>query len=92
MQSNETMELLGLIRHFQQSMRSHLPLLEKEVNDLITRREQQPKVIEHLLDTLISLWSMSIGKEVFTRLLDYYQGIHPAHATAYKRYVEKIYG
>jgi hypothetical protein len=67
------------IQEFRKSIAAQLPALEMEVNGIIKRKEKDSKIIEHLLDTLLSLSTAGIAEDLFIRLLDYYKTID-AHA------------
>lgn len=71
------------IQTFQQSLQSHLPALESEINAIITNKEQNKNTLEYSLDTLISLTDMGVGNELFIKLLDYYKTIDAEGASFY---------
>ena len=64
-----------IIVDFQQSIVQHLPALEQEVNQLIQSKNNDKNSIENILDTLLSLIDMGMGKDLFIQLLEYYKTI-----------------
>jgi hypothetical protein len=70
-------QLKEIIQTFQQSLQSHLPALECEINAIITNKVQNKNTIEYNLDVLISLTDMGVGNELFIKLLDYYKTLMP---------------
>lgn len=76
-------EIIQLIQEFQQSVAAHLPALDKEVNSIIENKETDIKVIENLLDTLLSLTTAGIGEKLFIKLLEYYKTINKEYAAEY---------
>jgi hypothetical protein len=76
-------QLKEIIQTFQQSLQSHLPALECEINAIITNKEQNKNTIEYNLDVLISLTDMGVGNELFIKLLDYYKTIDTEGASFY---------
>lgn len=83
-------EIAKSILQFQQSIAAHLPALQEEVNNIIYRSEKDSKQIEYLLDTLLSLSTAGIGKDLFIRLLEYYKIISPEAAADYWRFFEEM--
>ena len=78
------------IQTFQKSLQSRLPALESEINAIITTKEQNKKNIEYSLDVLISLTDMSIGNELFIKLLDNYKTIDAERASFYWEEYDKM--
>jgi hypothetical protein len=76
-------QLNEIIQTFQQSLQSHLPALECEINAIITNKVQNKNTIEYNLDVLISLIDMGVGNELFIKLLDYYKTIDAEGASFY---------
>jgi hypothetical protein len=76
-------QLKEIIQTFQQSLQSHLPALECEINAIITNKVQNKNTIEYNLDVLISLIDMGVGNELFIKLLDYYKTIDAEGASFY---------
>jgi hypothetical protein len=76
-------QLKEIIQTFQQSLQSHLPALEGEINAIITNKVQNKNTIEYNLDVLISLTDMGVGNELFIKLLDYYKTIDAEGASFY---------
>lgn len=73
--SSETDALAQLILQFRRFAASRLPVLENEVNDIIARKETDGGSIELLLDILLSMLNIGIGRELFYRLHQYYKNI-----------------
>ena len=69
------------IKTFQQTLQSHLPALESEINAIITNKEQNKNNIEYSLDVLISLTDMGVGNDLFIKLLEYYKTIDAESAS-----------
>lgn len=76
-------EIGALIQSFNQSLQEHIPALENEVSQLINAKSTDVKIIEHYLDTLLSLAMTSIGEKLFVQLLDYYKTIDAEAALFY---------
>jgi len=76
-------QLKEIIQTFQQSLQSHLPALECEINAIITNKVQNKNTIEYNLDVLTSLTDMGVGNELFIKLLDYYKTIDAEGASFY---------
>lgn len=76
-------EIEGLIQSFNQSLQEHIPVLEKEVRQLIDAKSADAKTIEHYLDTLLLLTTHGIGEKLFVQLLDHYKTINPEAALFY---------
>jgi hypothetical protein len=76
-------QLKEIIQTFQQSLQSHLPELECEINAIIKNKVQNKNTIEYNLDVLISLIDMGVGNELFIKLLDYYKTIDAEGASFY---------
>jgi hypothetical protein len=76
-------QLKEIIQTFQQSLQSHLPAIEGEINAIITNKVQNKNTIEYNLDVLISLTDMGVGNELFIKLLDYYKTIDAEGASFY---------
>lgn len=66
-------DLVKLIESFNESLKAHLPVLESEVNRLIETRCKEGKMIEQVLDTLLSF--TGIADDLFIRLLEYYKTV-----------------
>ena len=71
------------IKTFQQTLQSHLPALESEINAIITNKEQNKNNIEYSLDVLISLTDINISNELFIKLLENYKTIDTERASFY---------
>ena len=52
-----------------------LPIIEKQVNDLIKRREKDPEVIQCLLEAVATLVKMGTGQVQYQRLHTYYTNV-----------------
>jgi len=70
-----TKDLVKIIREFNAHLEQQLPALEQEINAMITGKTKDSKIIEHYLDTLLSLANHGIGENLFIRLLEYYKTI-----------------
>lgn len=77
------------IETFQQTLKQHLPQLEEEINQLIASGNQDKNTIENTLDTMLSLTSMGVGKELFIKLLEYYKTIDAQGAMFYWNQYDK---
>ena len=75
MSEDLTKDLVEIIREFNAHLEQQLPALEQEINAMITGKTKDPKIIEHYLDTLLSLVSHGIGEKLLIRLLEYYKTI-----------------
>lgn len=83
-------EIIESIKLFQKSIAIHIPALKRETNNLIKRKEKDNSVIEHLLDSLLSLNMAGVDKDLFFRLLEYYRTINPIAAEDYLRFYKEI--
>lgn len=53
--SDKMSDIKQIIEQFNKGIKQRLPLMESEVDTLITNKSTDGKIIEHYLDTLISL-------------------------------------
>jgi hypothetical protein len=83
MDDNTFNSIKQLIKQFNDSMKQHLPLLEIEVNALISAKPADANAIEHCLDTLLSLTMHGLADDLFIRLLEFYKTIDAAVAEFY---------
>jgi hypothetical protein len=83
MEKDSIKELVEIIKEFNKRLQQHLPVLEQEINVLISGKISDPKVIENYLDTLLSLTMHGLGDALFIRLLEYYKPIDPDGANYY---------
>ena len=83
MKNDLLIEIKQLVDKFQLSMMENLPALENETNLLIQSNSRDTNTIERMLDTLLSLTSFGIGKDLFVKLLEYYKTIDPEGAAFY---------
>jgi hypothetical protein len=51
-------------------------VIEKEVEDLVDRKEKDLEIVESLLDIVLALMELGVGEELFIRLYSYYVGLH----------------
>ena len=68
-------ELAGLIQSFNERLAQQMPLLEDEIERLISSGNTENNTIENYLDTLLSLTMHGFGDALFIRLLEYYKTI-----------------
>ena len=68
-------ELVGLIKSFNEQLAQQIPLLEEEIERLISSGNKESNVIENYLDTLLSLTMHGFADALFIRLLEYYKTI-----------------
>ena len=68
-------EIAGLIRSFNERLAQQMPLLEDEIERLISSGNKENNTIENYLDTLLSLTMHGFGDTLFIRLLEYYKTI-----------------
>jgi hypothetical protein len=76
-------ELVGLIRSFNEHLAQQMPLLEDEIDGLISSGNKESNIIENYLDTLLSLTMHGFGDALFIRLLEYYKTINLEGAMFY---------
>jgi hypothetical protein len=76
-------EIAGLINSFNEQLAQQMPLLEDEINGLISSGETDNNTIENYLDTLLSLTMHGFGDALFIRLLEYYKTINLEGAMFY---------
>lgn len=81
--SDKMDDIKQIIEQFNKSIKQQLPLMESEVNTLITTKSTDSNAIEHCLDTLVSLTVHGIGDDLFIRLLEYYKIINVEAAAFY---------
>lgn len=87
--SDKMDDIKQIIEQFNKSIKQQLPLLESEVNTLITTKSTDSNAIEHCLDTLVSLTVHGIGDDLFIRLLEYYKIINVEAAAFYWKEYDK---
>ena len=76
-------EIGSIIQSFNDNLKSHLLILENEVQQLIQSKSTNSKTIENYLDTLLSLTMHGIGDKLFIQLLNYYKTIDAEGAMFY---------
>lgn len=76
-------EIGNIIQSFNQSLQQHIPALAKEVKQLIDEKTVDVKIIEHYLDTLLSLTMHGVGDNLFIKLLEYYKTLDVEGAMFY---------
>lgn len=76
-------DIINLIQHFKESMQSHLPVLEKEIDELIESNSTDTEKIMSYLDLLLSLINHGFGVSLFGKLLDYYKSLDEDGAMFY---------
>ena len=84
-----TNDIKGLINSFHQSLAVHIPVLQQEVNNIITQKSKDENNIEHYLDTLLSLTAHGIGNKLYVQLLEYFKTINPKAADFYWQQYDK---
>lgn len=75
MPPTDTDALAHVILQFRQLAIQQLPVLEKEIRELISRKETDTRSIELLLGILLSMLQYGVGKELFRLLHQYYKNI-----------------
>jgi hypothetical protein len=75
MKEDAFQELAGLIHSFNERLEQQMPLLEDEIEHLISSECTESNTIENYLDTLLSLTMHGFGDALFIRLLEYYKTI-----------------
>lgn len=75
MKEDAFQELAGLIHSFNEHLAQQMPLLEDEIERLISSGCTENNTIENHLDTLFSLTMHGFGDALFIRLLEYYKTI-----------------
>jgi hypothetical protein len=75
MEKDAFQELAGLINSFNERLAQQMPLLEDEIERLISSGNTENNTIENYLDTLLSLTMHDFGDALFIRLLEYYKTI-----------------
>lgn len=73
----------NLLQAFNEQLKTQMPLLESEINEIISTGNTDANTIEHSLDTLSSLTMHGIGDSMFIKLLDYYKTIDVEGAMFY---------
>ena len=68
-------EIAGLIKSFNGQVAKQMPLLEEEIERLISSGNEENNIIENYLDTLLSLTMHGFGDALFISLLEYYKTI-----------------
>ena len=70
-------------RYFQRAFalkefgRQQLPNIEKQVSDLINRKEKDPEIIQCLMEAVATLVKMGTGQVQYQRLHLYYTSVKP---------------
>jgi len=75
MEKDALHELSGLIHSFNERLAQQMPLLENEIERLISSENAETNTIENYLDTLLSLTMHGFGDALFIRLIEYYKTI-----------------
>jgi hypothetical protein len=76
-------DLGNIIKAFNEQLKTQMPLLEIEINEIISSGNTDANAIEHSLDTLLSLTMHGMGDSLFIKLLDYYKTIDVEGAMFY---------
>lgn len=76
-------ELANVIKSFLEDLKQHLPVLEREVKQLIKNKESNTNTVGRCLDTLLSLTMHGIGDGLFFKLLEYYKTLDTEGADFY---------
>lgn len=84
MSETTTDALAHLILQFRRFALQQIPVLEKEVADLISRKETDGDTIELVLDILLSMLKYGVGNELFYRLHQYYKNINRQRFITYQ--------
>jgi len=75
MEKDALHELSGLIHSLNEHLAQQVPLLENEIERLISSGNTEKNTIENYLDTLLSLTMHGFGDALFIRLIEYYKTI-----------------
>ncbi len=75
MENDALREIAGIINSFNEYLTKQMPLLEDEVERLISSGNTKINTIENYLDTLLSLTMHGAGDALFVKLLEYYKTI-----------------
>jgi len=75
MEKDAFQELAELIHAINERLAQQMPLLEEEIERLISSGNTENNTIENYLDTLLSLTMHGFGDALFIRLLEYYNTI-----------------
>lgn len=78
------------ILSLQNLAKSQLPILEPELNFLISTHSQDGHRIEHLLDNFLDFMLLGVGEAQFIQLLEYYKTVDQEGAADYWRYYEEM--
>lgn len=70
---NFTNDIKSMLTAFQKSMKSYFPVVEQEVNRIITSKSRDENEIAHMLNTLHSCILSSMNEGFFIKLVDYYR-------------------
>lgn len=83
-------DLIKQIQELQDSMKSSIPILEKEIDSIIQNKEKSSNEIEKILDILLDYLHIGLGKEQFVKLNSYYNTFCPEYSAEYNEFYKKI--
>ena len=84
-------DIIRMTQNLRKLMESNIPILETEIDSMIEKREESPKEIERLLDTLLDYLHMGIGEDQFLKLNSYYSSFCPENSAEYDRFYREIF-
>ncbi|MDR1465735.1 MAG: hypothetical protein LBJ11_10635 [Oscillospiraceae bacterium] len=88
---DSTNTIYEMIHHLHTLLRQNLPMLEKQVNQIITNKITDSNRINRLLDDLLDFAQISEGLEVFKRLCRYAYPIYPDLTASHIHYYRELY-
>lgn len=78
MPATTTPGFFQLAHQLREFAKEQLPIVEKQVNDLIARKEKDSEIIECLLLITATLVEMGAGIALYDRLHEYYRSVKQA--------------
>lgn len=85
-----TGNLLEKLQSIKALMKSNLPLINKEIDNMIAKKTKDYRAIEYVLDMLLDYRYMEIGEREFDKLVTYYRTVDEDGADYYQKAYKEI--
>jgi len=91
MPSNDLIgRISNLSDNLRKQMKSNLPSIDSEIEEIISRKDESVERIEWLLDTLLDYMNLGVGETEFKKLNKYYASFNKKNADAYNRFYQEL--
>lgn len=83
-------EIVREIKRLQRLVAGQIPLVDRQIDDIILQEVTNTKTIEGLLDTLLDYSQLGFGEAEFRRLNAYYATFQPRYARKYEEFYKEM--